>query len=37
MNFLLDRRFQVRREFWTFKGAPLPESRVKHPQIEGLG
>jgi len=25
-----------RREFWTFKGAPWPASRVKRPQIEGL-
>jgi hypothetical protein len=25
-----------RREFWTFKGAPWPESRVKRLQIEGL-
>jgi len=24
------------RGFWTFKGRPLPESRVKRPQIEGL-
>jgi hypothetical protein len=25
-----------RREFWAFKGAPLPESRVKRQQIERL-
>jgi hypothetical protein len=24
------------RGFWTFKGRPLTESRVKRPQIEGL-
>src|SRR6266699_6487275 len=29
-------RMMRRREFWTFKGAPWPASRVKRPQIEGL-